>query len=121
MSIDGYVKKSRLWYSGCDLPNFQNFTHDRIHESVLAHPYSCTSLTSNSGWECLSFIKYWNYEVDHIKESLSPQSYLSNLPFPDQPLSLLVNLALQIGPSYLAHSELCSIMQTVHKIVQISN
>jgi len=77
--------------------------------------------TSNSGWKCLSFIKSWNWDVDHLKDCLCLQSYLSNIPLPNQPIYLLASLAPQIFPSYLAHNELDSNMQSIHKIVQIAN
>ena len=45
----------------------------------------------------LSLMKSWNYEVDHLKYCLWPQSYLSNFPFCDQLLDLLAILVLHLN------------------------
>jgi len=91
LNVDPRIKN--VYYSGCDISRFQNFTHDRI---LTVCPSSCTSLTSKSGWECPYLMQSWNCQVDYLKDYLCLESYLLNFPSLDQLLSLLANLALQI-------------------------
>lgn len=68
---------------------------------------SCTSLTSNSGWESPSLMQSLNCEVDHLKDYLCSESYSSNFPSRHQLLGLLANLALQICPFITPAISLC--------------
>lgn len=77
LDMDPSVKN--ICYCGCDISKFQIFTDDWIHESLIACPSSCTSLTSKSGWVGLCLMQLWNFEIDHPKDYLCLDSYLSDV------------------------------------------
>lgn len=51
VSLNMDLRVKNIYYFGCDISNFYIFSNHRIHESITTCPSSCTSLTSNSGWE----------------------------------------------------------------------
>lgn len=99
VSLDENFFLKNVWYVGCDLLNFQDFTSDRIQEYISFHSSSCKSLTFNLGLECVSLKESWNYEVDHSKDYLLlKESCLSNLFLNIQLLNLLANVIQKIFP-----------------------
>ena len=119
-----------MWYS-----NFHIFANDRIHKSITACLSSCTSLTSNSGWEFFSLIQSWTtkliisktifilnhtyrmfslviifsifFQIFHVKSTHSSHQQSPCVMTSAQPIMWIKLLPFHHNPTGFTHSQCC--------------
>ncbi len=118
LNVDPCVKN--IYYSGYDISKFHIFANDRIHEFITTCPSSCTSLTSNSGWECPPLIQSWDNEFDHLKGYHYPESHLLDILSHNHLLGLFANFACQIYPLITPAISLYDDEHTTYRVNQVT-
>jgi len=116
VSLDMDPSVKNIYCSGYDISKFQIFANDKIHESITTCLSSCTSLTSNLGWDCFSLIQSWDSEVDHLYQ----ESHLSDVLSRNHILGIFANFGHKIYPLITPATSLCDYERTTYHTNQVT-
>lgn len=123
VALDMDPRVKNIYYYVCDITKFHIFANDWIHESITACPSSCTSLTPNLGWECLSLMQSWDmdvpscnhilvfFQISHVKSAHSSHQQSPCVMVSTQPIARIKLLSFHHTP-LVSHIHSVGILST---------